>query len=363
MIEELNRRGGIVRFETYMEIALYHPEYGYYSGALPRYGRRGDYLTAPTASPWYARVFARILRRTALREGPLVFVDLAAGNGSFLQQVLEILGEATATVVSRVLAVEQSPAMRAMCSNRLPHATEILSSLEDARPPEGPAILHASELYDALPVARSIMGDDELEEFFVCTCGDRLCWHRQKARKEVEDYFQRHGINLAPGQIAEANLRAEDLHRNHLEWAGARATALILDYGYDARRLYNPRGRMEGSLSCFFRHELSRNPLSRPGGQDIIAHVNWDDLRRAAETAGWVEQSLMPLALFLFHSGIGEIAGELGLGMDAELDADTISERQELKRLLDPEGMGSDLKVLVQTTSGPTRPFQLSVVP
>jgi SAM-dependent MidA family methyltransferase len=39
-----------------------------------------------------------------------------------------------------------------------------------------------------------------------------------------------------------------------------------------------------------------------------------------------------------------------GLGMEAELDARTVSERQEIKRLLDPEGMGSDLKALVQAT-------------
>ena len=34
--------------------------------------------------------------------------------------------------------------------------------------------------------------------------------------------------------------------------------------------------------------------------------------------------------------------------MEAELDAATVSARQEIKRLLDPEGMGSDLKMLVQ---------------
>ncbi len=34
--------------------------------------------------------------------------------------------------------------------------------------------------------------------------------------------------------------------------------------------------------------------------------------------------------------------------MEADLDAETVTARQEIKRLLDPEGMGSDLKVLVQ---------------
>ncbi len=37
--------------------------------------------------------------------------------------------------------------------------------------------------------------------------------------------------------------------------------------------------------------------------------------------------------------------------MDAELDAATVAARQEVKRLLDPDGMGSDLKALVQATA------------
>ena len=39
-------------------------------------------------------------------------------------------------------------------------------------------------------------------------------------------------------------------------------------------------------------------------------------------------------------------------GCLAEIDAETFSARQEVKRLLDPDGMGSDLKVLVQGRGG-----------
>jgi SAM-dependent MidA family methyltransferase len=36
MIDEIVARGGEVPFDTYMELALYHPRHGYYSGAVPR---------------------------------------------------------------------------------------------------------------------------------------------------------------------------------------------------------------------------------------------------------------------------------------------------------------------------------------
>jgi SAM-dependent MidA family methyltransferase len=164
----------------------------------------------------------------------------------------------------------------------------------------------------------------------------------------VAQYFARHDVDLEQGQIAEANLAAESTHRNLLSVASGDGLSLVLDYGYEARRLYDSRGRRGGSLSTFHRHELGRDPLTLPGEVDLTAHVNWDDLRAAAADAGWGEIGLWPLAEFLVRAGIAVELEERGLGMDADLDAATISARQEVKRLLDPEGMGSDLKMLVQ---------------
>ena len=101
-------------------------------------------------------------------------------------------------------------------------------------------------------------------------------------------------------------------------------------------------------MSTFHHHELGRDPLISPGEVDLTAHVNWDDLRPAATVAGWQEIGLWPLAEFLVRAGISEELEDRGLGMKADLDAKTIIARQEVKRLLDPEGMGSDLKMLVQ---------------
>ncbi len=85
-----------------------------------------------------------------------------------------------------------------------------------------------------------------------------------------------------------------------------------------------------------------------PGEQDLTAHVNFDDLRLAASACGWEEIGLLPLAEFLVRAGIGRRLAEAGFGLDADLDAETLTARQEVRRLLDPEGMGSDLKMLIQ---------------
>jgi SAM-dependent MidA family methyltransferase len=351
IIDEIAARGGEVFFDTYMELALYHPRHGYYSGAAPRFGREGDYLTAPTASPWYGRVLTRLLRRLGAEAGPARLIDVASGDGMLVARVLENLGIGARDHVAEVFSVEQSESMRGRQIDRLPTTSvsvQVVGAMTDIGPASVPTVIHASEFYDAQPTARVVGGARGMEELTVTVSEGGLAWGRRPPREEVAQYFARHDVDLEQGQIAEANLAAESTHRNLLSIASGDGLSLVLDYGYEARRLYDSRGRRGGSLSTFHRHELGRDPLTLPGEVDLTAHVNWDDLRAAAADAGWGEIGLWPLAEFLVRAGIAVELEERGLGMDADLDAATISARQEVKRLLDPEGMGSDLKMLVQ---------------
>lgn len=341
-------RGGEISFAEFMELSLYDPDHGYYSGSEPRYGRRGDFLTAPTASPWYARVLAGLMSRLADQTGPVTFVDLAAGDGSLLDGVSVALAGRAEEVLTRRVAVERSPAMQDRLIRRLDGAAEVVSTLGEADEPTGPVVIHASELYDALPVERVIADDHGLNELWVTLVDGSLGWKQQKARKKIYSYFSGHRVTLEPGQIAEACLSARAYHKRHIRWAGDDALMLVLDYGYEARRLYDARGRGQGSLACYHRHQVSRDPFESPGEQDITAHVNWDDIRGGAQEEGWEEIGLWPLAEFLVRAGLEDVAERFDLGMEAPMNSRTIRERQEIKRLLDPEGMGSDLKMLIQ---------------
>ena len=351
MAAEIAARGGAVPFDEYMELALYHPSQGYYASDTVRYGRAGDFLTAPTASGWYARVVARLLRKIAAERGRLRLADAASGDGSFLEKLLESFGVDAGEVIAEVISVERSPAMRSLQSERLaqaPVAVRMIRGVEQLGRFPGPTVIHASEFYDAQPVTRVVGRRGGLREQWVIAPEGRLEWQEKPARTEVVAYFERHGVVLEEGQIAEANLGAATVHRRLLAAVGEQGLALVLDYGYETRRLYDARGRRGGSLATFHRHRVGRDPLENPGEVDLTAHVNWDDLRNAAEAEGWVEVGLWPLAEFLVRGGIEQELADRGLGMEAELDADTVTARQEVKRLLDPEGMGSDLKVLVQ---------------
>jgi len=348
--EEITARGGAVSFRDFMELALYHPGHGYYSAGCPRYGRRGDFLTAPSASPWYARAVARLLRVIASECGPLTLVDVGSGDGTFMRTVLVSLGKDPVHVVCRAVSIERSAAMRRRqdggASLAVPHI--LAADIRDLKVVPGRCVVHASELFDALPVHRIVAREDGLRELWVAVEKGVPCWLERAARDELVGYFEEHGCSLEPGQLAEVNLDATRLHRDLLKLAGVPGMALILDYGYPAARLYDARGRRGGSLVGYRGHRIVRDPLETPGEQDITAHVNWDDLRSVARNAGWEEAGLWQLAEFMVRAGIGEVMENAGIGADADLTVEVVSERQEVKRLLEPDGMGSDLKVLVQ---------------
>ncbi len=351
MGDEIADRGGAVPFRVFMELALYDPARGYYRQAGSPVGRRADFLTAPAASPWYATVMANLVEDLAARQGRLTLVDAGSGDGSFLAGVVEALGERAPEVLEAIVSVESAPEMRRLQRERLegsPVRSEWLGSVADVEMLSGPTVVHSSELYDALPVHRVVQRGAELRELWVRVDGEELVWEEREPAAAVVSYLERRGVDLVDGQIAEVNLLAADLHRHLLGRVRGPGLALTLEYGFETRRLYDPRGRAGGTLACYRAHRLGRDPLVAPGEQDITAHVNWDDLRTAAAATGWVEVGLWPLAEMLVRAGLEKMMERRGVGADAAWDAATLAQRQEIKRLLDPDGMGSDLKVLVQ---------------
>src|SRR5688572_2114704 len=80
---------GPLSFRDFMELALYHPELGYYSRRENPVGKRGDYVTAPSLSPAFSFGIARLFREFLGRcEGEVCsFVDIGCGDGELVRGV------------------------------------------------------------------------------------------------------------------------------------------------------------------------------------------------------------------------------------------------------------------------------------
>jgi SAM-dependent MidA family methyltransferase len=355
IIAEVTRRER-VSFAEFMELALYHPTEGYYTrprnGPGPA-GRSGDFLTAPTASPIFARTFAELTRQLCLAlSEPVTFVDLGAGEGTLLAGLLDHLGAGRHNVLRRVLAVETAEWARQRIAERCGEV-EVVARLPEASWPAGPVVLFASELYDALPAHRVTVEERQggyalLEYFVEPDQQGGLRWSLgEPSTAEIPHYLREHGLTLEEGQVVEIRPQARAFHAQHLGWCGADAVAFLVDYGHNSRKLYDPRARRLGSLVGYRGHTLVEDVLADPGETDITAHVNFDDLENGASDSGWERGVTRPLGSFLtLHGALTFLPP--GVAQGEPLSPKQWAELSEAKRLLVPSGMGSDLKVLTQ---------------
>jgi len=51
--------GGWIGFDRFMDLALFAPGLGYYSGGAHKFGPDGDFVTAPEISPLFGKTLAR----------------------------------------------------------------------------------------------------------------------------------------------------------------------------------------------------------------------------------------------------------------------------------------------------------------
>src|SRR5690349_17590305 len=80
----IKHSGGAIPFSRYMELALYAPGLGYYSAGARKFGRDGDFVTAPELGPVFARCVADAVAPALRALGPQArFFEIGGGSGAF----------------------------------------------------------------------------------------------------------------------------------------------------------------------------------------------------------------------------------------------------------------------------------------
>ena len=90
--EAITAAGGAIDFSRYMELALYEPDLGYYTGGARKFGADGDFTTAPELTPLFGHTLARTLA-PVLRDPGSELVELGAGTGRLACDLLDALRE------------------------------------------------------------------------------------------------------------------------------------------------------------------------------------------------------------------------------------------------------------------------------
>lgn len=319
-----------------MEEALYAPG-GYYARERLEIGPEGDFVTGSSFSPLFGRATASLHEKLdRLLEGGTSFLEAGCGSGAHLAAVAAALAGSPAVDligwdrVTRPLPPRgQLPRLRG------------LASLDEVRPGEIRGMIFSYELFDALPFhrlcgrRRGERAGGVAEILVGLDAGGGFQW--------VEGELSREGLTdlladevLQPGQVADLSPGWRPLYRSLAERLG-QGLLVTCDYGFERRRLLDPRIRPHGTLACHRRHRVHRNPFVAVGEQDLSAHVDFTALCEEGEKAGLTTVTLTRQARWLTACGL----------FDSLADA-PMEERVEAMTLLDPGGMGEEIRVLVQ---------------
>ncbi len=298
---EIAASGGVLRFDRFMELALYEPRLGYYEKLATNPGRRGDYFTSVSVGPVFGELLAfQFSRRfddlTSPRSEPLRLVEAGAHDGQLAADILSWIREWRPDLLERMryTLVEPSPVRLARQRARLADFAGQVDWWSAIQPFSG--ILFANELLDAFPIRR-----------FGWNRSQRRWFEWGVASHAMEPFFawaQLPGALDSPvGSLPDAVLNCipdgfvlEHSHAAEVWW---RTAANALNQGWLVTADYGARldlpldpDRPEGTLRGYREHRVTRQVLEHPGEQDLTAHVDFHRLRQAGEASGLQTTSL-----------------------------------------------------------------------
>jgi SAM-dependent MidA family methyltransferase len=268
---------GPITLADYMADCLMHPDHGYYATRDP-FGAGGDFTTAPEISQMFGELLGLCLAQSWLDQGapsPFTLAELGPGRGTLMADVLR----ATARVpgfhaAARVHMVELSPTLRARQRATLgDHPVTWVDAAADL--PDAALFLLANEFFDALPIRQFTRDAAGWRETMVGVHDGRLALGLSSPAPVAA--LDHRLADTTAGEIVETCPAAPAI----IAELSSRITrhgglALIVDYG---------GWRSLGDTFQALQDHAFTDPMANPGEADLTAHVDFQALATASDTA------------------------------------------------------------------------------
>ncbi len=340
---EIESAGGWIGFDRFMELALYAPGMGYYSGGAHKFGAAGDFITAPEISSLFSQTLGAQAAQILDLSAPQI-IEVGAGSGRLAADLLlelELRGALPERYSILDLSGELRERQRATISQRAPHLLKRVGWL-DRLPEHFDGLVLANELLDAMPVHLVVWGEETILERGVAWENNEFSWRDRPAEGRVLERAKvlAGEYPLAPGYLSEICLAAADWTAS---WASilGQGALLLIDYGFPRHEFYHPQ-RDTGTLMCHYRHQAHIEPFFLPGLQDITAHVDFTAIVEAGFDAGLEFLGYTTQAVFLLNCGLSEVLGRT----PADDYKRYLPQAQAAQKLISPAEMGDLFKVI-----------------
>ena len=335
---------GPIPVSTFMQLALSHPEHGYYR-ARAAIGAEGDFITAPEISQLFGEMIGIWVLQSWQDLGePLNWhlVELGPGRGTLMSDIFRVLKlrqwsldgvQLHLVETSEPLRAAQREALGPMAAGASWH-----SSIDSV--PPGRTIYVANEFFDALPVRQFL----KLKGVW---CERRVALGKTAPDAPIFEFIAvptlfdveseiANARGAADGEISEfsggARIIAAEIGQRLSATPGR---AIIIDYGYFSER--------HGDTLQALRRHQKVGPFENIGEADLTAHVDFAALAHAAQNAG--ARSFGPASQGAFLCALG-IKARLAALLQNAGGAQRQMLQRGFHRLTAPSEMGDLFRVL-----------------
>lgn len=353
MLRERIGPGTSIGFDEYLDLVLYHPEFGYYGRGRARVGWTGDFFTNVSVSSLFGEILAGQFYevwKNCGRPPSFHLIEQGAHDGQLMADVLTAAEKLDWWPHVRPVLFEPLPFWRAAQSTKLaPWQDRLLwcQGPEDFRAECG--VLFSNELIDALPFLRLRREEGRWWELRVTWAAEgSLVLRREPAPTQWEEALDRWPEGSAMRRPDWPEPYETEFRPAANEWVRSTARCLdrgawlICDYGYERADFYDPR-RSRGTLWCYQNHRRDEDALADPGDKDISAHVEFTSLAEEARRSGWDVAGFLDQHHFL----VGAATQWLRAIETQPLDPTTQKKLRALQTLLHPDRMGRQFQFLV----------------
>ncbi|VAW58138.1 SAM-dependent methyltransferase, MidA [hydrothermal vent metagenome] len=354
--QSIQTAGGWLSFEQYMQLALYTPGMGYYSGGLQKFGEQGDFITSPEVSPLFAKSLARPVAALLADISGAKIIEFGAGSGRLAADLLAELANLKQLPVDYYiveLSAELQHRQREALQQQVPELLDRVKWLSHLPENKINAIVLANEVLDAMPVKRFVLKNNRLQELGVENVQPQLQLSYRDADELLSTQIASLGVKhlcINPVDAESASERyaySSEINVNIKPWIASVANCIkqgavyLIDYGYPRQEYYSTE-RVMGTFMGYYQHRAMDAPLWYPGLQDLTAFVDFTEVAEAALEAGFDVDGYTSQGNFLLSCGLADIVEQSAYTTEIE----RLQILQQMKTLSLPGEMGERFKVM-----------------